>query len=698
MVYTVYIYTINNKLIEVGMKCFLWALIFCSTLAFGQKDRMAVVLDMTAINIETNSSRFISVNRMLRSSGIQYTTTSSLDTALLYPVIIMGSRIENGRFSALQIGQIINYVQAGGVIITSSMRETQLYNLCGINDVVSNTDVYRLSWDIGVEPDLFYMVNDSNEITVSLGDTSFTPNINFRSYNLTTATCLGKYEDNSCACTQNNYGLGRVYCFGPDFRDVYLRNQLDFDNEAQRTYSNGFEPSSDVFMFMVRNIVRKVIPNMVYKYSSFGKSSTAVMITHDIDSETGVDTMQFFSPWEQSNQIKAQYNITTRYFNDAWMTSFYVGSNSEVQQLLNDGHVLGSHSVGHFPDFFDETIFPYGVTGNTPTNYQPYYSLGITTGGTVLGELEVSKNLLEEDHGVNIRSFRSGHLVYPDSLAAAMMQLDYEFSSCNAGNNTLTQYPFYNFIERSFSSTESPVLEIPLTISDVFNSDPITPANYLQKVAIWTEVTRKFEENNAPVVLLIHPNRLYKFYAEQAYFDSLSNNVTIVNQEDFGDFWRNRDSLDFSTQVSNDTLFVFMNNANLHDEQSFVIDTTGISQVLFYDVNNSALAFNYRTFDAHSRLYYRDFNTSSIEPLANNNFSIFPNPSAGWLNLQLEENIGPANIQVYDINMRFIFSMPVGDQLNHVINLSEYLTTAGVYLIQIENEEYQMWHNFIYAP
>jgi len=131
-------------------------------------------------------------------------------------------------------------------------------------------------------------------------------------------------------------------------------------------------------MFILRNIIRKHIPFSVYKHSSPLNSGNVVIVTHDIDSQTAIDTMQAFSDYEASKNISAQYNLTTKYVSDAWFSAIYIGAWPEIHSLLSGGHILASHSVGHFPDFDNETIFPYGSLGNTPGSYQPFYSSGIT--------------------------------------------------------------------------------------------------------------------------------------------------------------------------------------------------------------------------------------------------------------------------------------------------------------------------------
>ena len=81
-------------------------------------------------------------------------------------------------------------------------------------------------------------------------------------------------------------GLGHVYTFGPDFRDLIYRPRINQDINAHRVYSNGFEPSSNAVMMIVRNIIQAHIPSIVYKYTVPGNYSSVLCVTHDIDSRT----------------------------------------------------------------------------------------------------------------------------------------------------------------------------------------------------------------------------------------------------------------------------------------------------------------------------------------------------------------------------------------------------------------------------
>ncbi len=664
-----------------------------SCFGINSQTNKAVVLNMTAYNAETNNSRFLSAYRIMQSAGLSFDTTSSLSTALNYPVVLVGSRILQTSFSNTERIQLVNYVLNGGVLIHSAVRDTQLFTLCGISASNSEDTLYSISFNSTLNTDLFRLVDDSLEQTISLGNRQSGPTFFSRYYDITSAQVLGTYQDGTSAFVYNNYGSGHVYTFGPDLRDIYYRGQLNFDINAQRTYSNGFEPSADVIMFIIRNAVAKHISNSVYKHSAPLNYSSCVLITHDVDSHTALDTMDVFATYEQAKGISAQYNITVRYFGDAWMQDFYTGSYTKIHNLISQGHILASHSVGHFPDFADDAIVPFGNFGNNMTNYNPSYNSGLTSNATVMGELEVSKNALEQDHNVVIKSFRAGHLAFPDSLIYGMHLLNYKYNSTNSSNDVLTNFPYTEPYIHSFSSTLSKVLEIPMTISDVFASDPITDTNYLQKVDVWNNVTRKYDANNSPTTLLIHPNRHYKLDAMQRYVDSLPAKCLVYGFEAYGEYWNKRDSLRFNSAVSGDSLKIMFTNNISVPFQSFIVDTTGINAVVFYNSTNTQLQFTSEVYQGNLKLYYPSgvivgINKHNTHATVN----LFPNPTNDIMYISSSEGFKDGFVQVFDLSGKILKTVNIPRPCNYFkIHTSEL--NAGIYFISVEGKYYKFIKN-----
>tara|TARA_R110002050_G_scaffold204327_1_gene339517 strand:+ start:2191 stop:4197 length:2007 start_codon:yes stop_codon:yes gene_type:complete len=657
-------------------------MIIVSAALNAQTDRKLIILDLSVRNGETNQSRMWSATRIAEVAGISYNTTSSLNTALNYPVILMATKVSSSTFTPAEFQQIKDYVFNGGTVIISALKATELFQMAGVSSQTSSNRNYRINWDIAAEPDVFYMINDSLETTISLGDLGGPATFISRHYQLDGGLALGRYESDSVAAVHNVYGSGNCYLIGTDFRDVIYRNMADMDINANRTYSNGFEPTSDVICFWVRNIVRKSIPNTIHKYTIPGKAKSIIMMTHDVDSNTALDTMLQFSSYQKNHGILVQYNITTRYFSDDWFSDIYVGTYDAVEQLKTDGHTLASHSVGHFPDFAD---FPYGISTVDSSTYKPGYFNGHTINGTVLGEVVVSKNLLETDHLVNIRSFRSGHLAYPDSLIMALEATGYAYNSSNAANNVLTGFPYYAPKVRSFNTTMSSVIELPLTISDVLDVAFFNENDYADDIANWIAVSEKYADNNSPVILLIHPNRRFKVTAMDDYYQGISSGIKPYLFQDYGDYWAKRNGLEFHSTLANDTLNVYFDTDSWVNEQSFVIDNKSLKAVHFYDFTNKEIVFKSVPWEFGQTLYYvfdRTVSTHEINANTLEQLTVYPNP----FNQTFVVNVhaGQKDLKLIDLTGKIVWT-GVGEG-EITIDLSSTALKSGMYFIQASDD------------
>jgi hypothetical protein len=557
-------------------------------LAFGQFSggRKVALLDLTVRNSEANYSRIRSCRYVLQVAGVPYIETASLSEALQYPVLLISPIVYSTTFSSAERTLIQNYVNSGGVVISSSLRDPGLYGVFGITSNSFSSTSKRIIWDKNAVPSYFDRFDETNEIRGSLGDTTVTSGIfNVRTYVPSSGTTvLARYENNAVAATRKQYGQGYAIALGVDLRDVIARNQINSDYEASRTYSNGFEPTTDMFVFFIQNIIRTHLPHTVRMHTCPDCDNGVVMITHDCDSKTSLDTMVSFIDYEQANQLNAMYNVTVRYNHDEWMSNFYTGNEYRVEYAVQHGQRIASHSVGHFPDFMDSTLFATGTFGNTMSNYHPMYTGGHTTGGTAFGEAEVSKNELETRFGQPVKSFRSGHLCFHPRQAYVLQQLGYLYNSTFSANDVLTNFPFWDIDHNKFSGNQTNVLEIPMTISDASASNPFTLQNYSTIAQNWVDVTRKNLNNSAPTVLLIHPNRSYKLTAEQMYVNGMPSGTRFMFLDDFGDWWRTRLQTTCNSTLSNDTLKVNLNAWMVSGNQSVVIDqVAGLSAVVFYN-------------------------------------------------------------------------------------------------------------------
>ena len=539
--------------------------------------RTVAIFDCTTRNNETSDAELYAVKHVLKVSGIPFIVTSDVNVAIQYPVILSSSKIQGSTLTTPEADSLISFVNAGGTLVVPNVTDSYLYPLFGISGQLQLPTRHRLTFNTSLGDPSMRWLNDTLEQTISLGSLTIDTVIASRAFTVTTANVFATFDDGTPAITRNLYGSGKAYALGVSYKFMIEYPQLNLDFEAQRTYSNGFEPTSDAWILFVKGICISKIPNSVWLHTSPYDSKSSLLITHDIDAQTSYDTMHYYADYEHSIGTSAFYFCTTHYLSDGCMSAYFNPADVlKIQYVMGQGHKIGSHSVGHFPDFDNGTVAPMGVLGNTTTNYLPYNAGGgvATVGSTALGETELSKSLLESNLGITVRSFRAGYLCFNPYLVRALDSVGYSYNSTNAANDLLTNFPFVNHKYKHSYSPLGNVWELPMTLSDVFHDDPITASNYLQKEAIWLDVVTRNTQNYAPTVLLIHPTRYYKLFAEQQLINQLPPKVALVNFETFADYWVARNNVSFTTSLLNDTLTVIVPNSllPLNDQISFVVD------------------------------------------------------------------------------------------------------------------------------
>jgi hypothetical protein len=660
-------------------------------------ERAIAILDLSVKNNESNDSRLFSVEHMAKVTGIPFIITQEVDVAKNYSMIISSSLFTSTTFTADEKTVLIDYVQNGGVLVAPRIQDEDFYPLFGIDGYVNSNSRYEIHWNTALDEASMKYIDEPEEQVISLGRNTYSSIFKTVGYSTTFAKTLATFDDGSAAVIKNLFGNGAAVSIGLSWKEVILRNQINRDYEAQRITSNGFEPTSDVLFLFVRALFLDHNQHTVWKNTSPGRSLSTLMITHDVDSSTGMDTLEIFVDYETDNDIEATYNITVRYFDDDLMSDFYINRQSTMNYIQSHGHNFGSHSVGHFFDFGDDDVFPIGEAGNTRDNYNPINDGNVTLGGSVYGELEVSKSVLEEDiSNETIRSFRAGHLAYHKYLIDILDELGYEYNSSFSANDVLTNFPFQNKMGRSFSGQISNVYEMPVTISDVFHSNPISIFNYFDKANTWLDITRKNHANGAPTVLLIHPNRNYKLEGMSYYLDELPNDINIMEFDKFGDFWRAREAFFFDSELNGNGITITIpDSMDLTDDISFIVaDGQFLSNISIVNEAGISLNFSQEPWEGNDVIvYFGDIvnSTDFVQNDKNTSLKIFPNPTKGNINIEIEL-AQPGNLQIdlVDINGSRVENLFNRKALKGKLHLEKNISTLsipnGIYYIVLKNQ------------
>lgn len=646
-----------------------------------EKKRMVAILDLQIQNQE-NDSRLFGAEQLAIAAGFPYFITSDISQAVTYGYILNSSDIKPSTFTDQEVEDLKNYVESGGVFLSSNVRDPRLYEVFGISGFNSSRTNYRLNWNMASQDSTLVWFDHPREQEVILGKSSISQVIFSRHYDLTTATPLAFFnnDQNFPAVVVNQYNHGVAYALGYSLRDVSLRHMLNRDYSTQRDFSNAFEPNADVHVLFLRAWFAKHGKAMIWKHTTPLNSLGLVMVTHDIDSRTGMDTMLVFSEWEKSVGIIADYNITTRYFSDAAMPPFYTNNEDRVDDVILDGHIINSHSVGHFRDFAQ---FGMGQYGETVSTYSPYYDGTSTSGGFVLPEVQVSKELLETNHGVNIQTFRAGHLAFPNQLPNALDTLGYRYDCTMSTNDLGYSFPYPLRKNRSFNGDITSVYEVGMTISDVIDTG-ITEDNYPQAVETWRISTDQYIKNHSPVTLLIHPNRTWKLNALQDYINQLEPKIIQTNTAAYGDYWRMREDFIFSSSVQSDTLIITIPASQLPVDpwMSFMAEGSNfINEVRVQSSTGVDLGFAVDRLNSNNRMiiYAGGLSVgmdSSLPPKARL-YSIYPNPSNGSFNIEGASG-HETQFELFDLTGKKLFHAQFNARYRADFNLPK-----GVYILHL---------------
>ncbi|HEY1039947.1 MAG TPA: T9SS type A sorting domain-containing protein, partial [Bacteroidia bacterium] len=546
---------------------------------------------------------------------------------------------------------------------------------------------------------IFELFDDAYEKEIPLGDTAdYATTIGTRAFTLTTADTLAQYENGEVAVAHNLYNTGHVYLLGAQYKEVILRPQVKKDYNATRAYSNSFEPGQDVYVFFIAGILKKHLPHVVWKHSAPCNYKAALVVTHDVDATTSMEMFDDYANWERLNNIRSTYLVTTHYMHDKLAKNFYDGYEEDILRVEQMGHDIQTHSVSHMPDFDNENVVPMGNPGTNRYTYQPYYNGSYSNNVTVFGEAEVSRDLLQGIVNKPVTCFRPGYLAFHDNLINVLDSLHFPFSSSHSANNVMTHFPFFSHTDLDMNGRLTKVLEIPNSISDVFSDEAISENNFLHKVEQWKTGFLKSYHNNTSTVLLIHPTRYYKLYAEQLLVRWLPQDALITSISEYGNYWLNRDVLTFTTSENADTLSVYLNknSSELNDFVSFVVNNgKDFHTIKVYDAGMVECGFYKGNWGANDVIVYNacerpDYNQYSItaKPQINKVY-IYPNPSFdnnARLHFEIMEE-SKVSMEIYDPNGKIIYSQADEAVFNlgaydlDLINVPVY---NGIFIVKIK--------------
>jgi len=642
---------------------------------------------------------YSSVKQLADVTGLPHIISSEFMTCLSYGAILFATPVDDGSLNENQKSLLMNYVENGGCVIFSGITDPQLLAFAGIESVEVRRDRHYFDFVSSEGRKELRWIDDENEHELKLGSSTFGDIIDSYGFRLTDGELLAAFRSGEAGLVKIRRGQGLVYSLGLLWRDMIIRNNLDRDYQANRDYSNYFEATSDVIMLLVRGMFTEAIPHTVWISPMPYDSKGVLLITHDVCSHTAQIFANDFAQMEYERGISATYNITTHKFIDDINGDNYTSHIPQMRLLINKNHVIGSHSYGHFPDFASGDIFPLGEKLTSLSEYHAHYSKeeNQTIGGTVYGELGISKMLLERDLNINVIMHRSGHLAVNPLQYNVLDELGFLYSSSYTATDILTGFPSYAHYNRAMNGKELPILEMGLAISDVFGSSgsPIDEFNWMDKAKLWTTVTDKFANNNSFTNILIHPNRSYKIDAEVYLLDHMSQDIYPMELTHFGEFWKEKNTVKFSSEILGNILKIYVDNIGLSNDQfTFVIDAPdNIESIEVYNEQNELQDFYQKDYYLGTGLMYQKsfmdipHKSSAFESSEKILKQNYPNPYSYYTTIeyQVPENAF-VNLQIFDLYGRVLREL-VHEQKDagvYQIEVDANKLSSGIYFYQLQ--------------
>jgi len=479
----------------------------------------------------------LGVIHALRGMGVPFFVTRDFDQALRHRLVILFPGADKGTFTADQVRRLTRHVGEGGALFAQDVTAEPLRGLFGFREARRSQTRHRIRFESGTDPILKYL-NRPEEREVRLAAAAYKETPWTSGYAADSgAAVLASYDDGDAALLSRPLGLGRAYLCGPSYTNVVLRCQSNRDFEAERHYVNVFEPGADVWLLLLRAWYESSAPDFVRLATNPGGRRSMLLLSHDVDWENSFAPALDFARLEKEAGAGSTFFIQTKYVSDANSAAFFQGANLDrLRELAARGFSIGSHSVMHARGF---NAFELGPGSETLASYRPKaLDLEHAAGGTVFGEVRVSKSLLDgEIPGQRTILFRAGHLRVPRTLPEALERCGYEFDSSFTACDVLSNFPYHLPRDLGFDD-ESGVYEFPVTLEDE------EAPGIARRVPEALEVIRANSDNGAVNVVLIHTNDAKgKLEAEAALLRQLPDGVGAGDLLAFARFWRARDRL-----------------------------------------------------------------------------------------------------------------------------------------------------------
>ncbi len=485
-----------------------------------------------AVLVTDDKSDWLGLAHGLKSIGVPFVLTRDYREALQHRALMVYPALSGGNLSAEAVAALAVHARTGGTLLAVQPMGL-LSSLIGYTEAIPSRQHTSVQFQAGSQP---FLPADQRETFISLRGEQSKDLFGCYSFLFPQGQVVASYEDGSAAIIKRQYGAGAAYAIGMDIGHWLLNGYNNRAESSARSYVNEYEPTLDVLLQWLKMIYQKAESNAVTLGTVPKGKKLSLLLTHDLDYGQSTINALTYAEFEKSMGIRGTYFVQTKYvrdfYDDVFFNETYV---PYIKTLLKQGMEVGSHTVSHSRVF---SYLPLGSGEESYPSYLPsisgFYSIH---NATVLGEIRVSKYLLEKTANAGILSFRAGHLQNPRSLPEALESCGYRYSSNVTANSSLTHLPFQLTYGRD-NGDEVDVYEFPITVEDELDS-PMEAR--LDKAIL---LGKKLSRYGGTMNVLIHPNVLGgKLVFEQGLVAAFRDTAWFGSVTDYGRWWAARDQV-----------------------------------------------------------------------------------------------------------------------------------------------------------
>lgn len=478
-----------------------------------------------------------------REMGIPFFLTYDFDQALKHRLVVLYPTVVANMLTKEQVKHLTQHVRSGGQVFAQNVLWGGLKPLFGFRSYEPSRRRHRVTFITSADP-VFRYLDQPEEMEVSLGSPRIPEIFWTNGYQSDgTSQALAFFEDGSAALLGKSQGNGRAYLCALRLEDVIARSQADRDYSAGRHDPIAFEPDADVWMLILRAWYESATPGAVRLATIPDGQRSVLLLAHDLDRRSVFRGAEAFAQMEQRHNVHSTLFVKTEYSGESGGPAFFYRDSLKILRSLKvQGFDVESGGVTGPNNFYR---FPLGTGGETLATYRPRVSSGKVSGGTVFGEVRVSKSLLDgEIPGQRTVFFRTQASRHPAELPEALERSGYEFDASFSASEVLSNFPYRLSLGLGMTEDTS-VFEFPVTLDD--------RSGLGARIGGALKVIADNAGNDAVTVVLI-PGGDGKsgVSAEEALLAQLPRGIEVSDLLKFARFWRARDGLQWSIEPTSD--------------------------------------------------------------------------------------------------------------------------------------------------